>query len=584
MSVTQDWRGITADSVTFLLTTCRKARSFNTNQAQLTLLTRKMSSVAFEKNLPFNPDYEEGDRSSGGVPFYYMRDRGTGQRPDFWERVIMRKRVGPKDPALHQSPVIAFMCPNFQKLSNKGHTGMLLKDGNWTLVFVWKMTIDQIQLYHVRVLSRGRYELNTFEVLKTYENDNFLFNFVSVYGLRGINEPGFLNKIDGCLNAGQSPSHAIVPPPPSDSPSCMGTGMPAGACLDLSKKRACCDLDETLTSKTYTMTNSNCALDICPSSLSVDMCDETQSVEKSEANNKKKKRRRSNNGNHRFPHWLANSNPTKKYLAVYMKEEEIKVVTKKHKNRHTNNEFFLPRLDCIATKPSSSDLDVRIVNFSFVSRETIPELDEHPIDELSEKIGDPNLKLLQLPYSFAKPLRIMLCNQEQFDSAKKKGTTQTSFVSEIGFEFCYEDTFDPPNSLDGVCVSFLTRMPTDPNNPSFTYHDAELIQDRFGNFFGNRDVAPCIGINGYLGKRYSGRPRPTPALGPGTTYHGSYYRVSYQNDHYHPYLQNKIRYNARVVADFAAKHNPTYVNFFGRDVCQRIIWTQGESLRTKKNS
>lgn len=106
------------------------------------------------------------------------------------------------------------------------------------------------------------------------------------------------------------------------------------------------------------------------------------------------------------------------------------------------------------------------------------------------------------------------------------------------------------------------------------------MQDRFGKLFGGRTSIPSYGINNYLGQRLSSRPKLSPSLGPGTTFHADYHRMHYSQDHLHPYLQSKVSHASFIAKQIATNLNQTFISFVGDETCSRLIWTQGSLPRT----
>jgi hypothetical protein len=103
-----------------------------------------------------------------------------------------------------------------------------------------------------------------------------------------------------------------------------------------------------------------------------------------------------------------------------------------------------------------------------------------------------------------------------------------------------------------------------------------MIQDCYGNFFGNRTSVPCGGMNGYLGPRLSHRPLPTPGVGPGTVYGSDYHRKYYDHDQHQLSLVKRIENAADIILQVPRLHNRLYSSFVKLTTCSRTIWTQGQ--------
>jgi hypothetical protein len=172
-------------------------------------------------------------------------------------------------------------------------------------------------------------------------------------------------------------------------------------------------------------------------------------------------------------------------------------------------------------------------------------------------------------HSGDKPVRIFICTEEDFEEASAlKGMGVFIFWD---IEYTHTLTDESFNLLPGVCVSIWYQDGDVASH--FNLDDTQMIQDRYGRFFGARASVPSVGINGYMGVRFSPRPRPTPALGPGTVVTGSYFRQGYNQDHLHPYLQTKVNRAASDATLSLGRRYPTYMKCVGYDTCDRTIWT-----------
>ena len=149
----------------------------------------------------------------GSADFYFSV---LGQdKKEVWKREkITGRRVTPSDPIFAGNlGVIALACPNYQGLNNgcRGHAAMIYKDGKWRLHFVWRLSTQSTHGWDAWYLTNTRVRLD--EMLHEFDKGDIIFKFVSVWGLLDVHDPAYLNKTDGCLNAGIRPTAVWLPPP-----------------------------------------------------------------------------------------------------------------------------------------------------------------------------------------------------------------------------------------------------------------------------------------------------------------------------------------------------------------------------------
>jgi hypothetical protein len=175
------------------------------------------------------------------------------------------------------------------------------------------------------------------------------------------------------------------------------------------------------------------------------------------------------------------------------------------------------------------------------------------------------------------PTRFFLCSEADFEEAMsiKGGMVGFSFRN---INYISIVSTDSNSLLPGVCISMWLQ--TDAIKNRFDLEDAQMIQDRWGSWFGGRVRVPSQGTYGYLGPKYSTRARVlSPTTGPGTVVISSYFRQHYNQDHFQPYLQAKIYEAARDAKELINRMYPTYNTFVGLNTGDRVIWTQGRSHR-----
>ena len=119
------------------------------------------------------------------------------------------RRVHPSDPAFLGADVIAMSAPEYEKMnaSCRGHSAMVYENGRWSLFFVWKLTPKEVVGYKVYKQDANLCSLKFF---KLHLGDHVMLNFVSIYGLEGVQDSAYVNEVDGKLNCGSSPSSVYL--------------------------------------------------------------------------------------------------------------------------------------------------------------------------------------------------------------------------------------------------------------------------------------------------------------------------------------------------------------------------------------
>ena len=171
------------------------------------------------KRLPFasaagNLTQAVSDKVVGSANFYVPMKKEDNSH--IWKcHTVTNKRIGPDDPIFHGGTgLIALACPNYEKMNNgaRGHSAMVFYQQRWILVWIWRLDPDKVTGYVLVDLNFDAMNLSPIEI--NLNSDNIIFQFVSVYGCNEkINDPAFINPIDGKFNAGSRPSSCYLPHP-----------------------------------------------------------------------------------------------------------------------------------------------------------------------------------------------------------------------------------------------------------------------------------------------------------------------------------------------------------------------------------
>jgi hypothetical protein len=469
---------------------------------------------------------------TGNVDFYFAVENKDDN--DSWKRVCIRqRRVKPDDPAFAGNRgIIAMACPNYQGLNNgcRGHCAMIYAYKKWHMFFIWRLETDLVHGYELVTLSETRLWLN--ERVYKLNTGDIIFKFVSVWGFEGTHDAAFLNELDGCLNAGIRPTSVFLPLP---------TMQPLG---DLPESR----------------------MERSDDSLPEEM------EEKKTGSRRGKSRGGRRHGQTRYPDWLRSKKGVP-YVTIFMMKSDLK--------RTQLAVLSDPGVETSYLIPIPSE-ERRKLGVPFPIRKfgLVTSDDAFLLGRLNRQGAknclshSPSIELLDFSGG-DEPVRLFVCSDEDFD--KVMALKGMSFFTFRGLQYAHMTTDISFNMLPGVCVSIWYTDDDVANR--FDLLDAQMIQDRYGRFFGARASVPSVGINGYMGVRYSARPRPTPALGPGTVTTGSYFRQTYNQDHLHPYLQTKVNKAAQDATLSLGRRYATYMKFVGYETCDRTIWTQGMSVR-----
>ena len=226
------------------------------------------------------------------------------------------------------------------------------------------------------------------------------------------------------------------------------------------------------------------------------------------------------------------------------------------------------------------------------------ELDEKEYNNILNTIKTSKFSLYQPTYSH--PTRFCIVNKNQFKDMKTNLRLYpwnpnlythnkeeclfcelTYFENKIdNTEFVYGMTDLPNVTLPGICVS-MWRYSSLIQDVSLEF--TKDVEKCIGRGFGDRSLAPCLGVNAYFGNHFNKRVIDRPETKPGSRVEDHYGRQRDKHQELIPILQKFIYNQASRVRDVTKTMNENYMEFIGYSTCNRIIWTQGLNQPFTKN-
>lgn len=476
----------------------------------------------------------------GSVDVFYLLMKS--QHPLSWRKeTVVNKRISLSDKSLlcSSAEIVAVVCNNLDsnRSKSRGHAAMIYEaDGNWHLVFIWTLTRDKLMCYLVKGVEQDQLEM--IEKVVDMQLGNVILKFVSLFGVKDsrIQDPAFINQVDGGLNIGTRPTWIPVPSwsthikndPPAKSSEKRCRRKRGG-------KRSQSRHVPGHVSKHIRLTRTMEFLNIFLEISNLEQC------------------------------------------SLSLLERRVRLIEKNSYIKPMDKRIYLLPKDLCEEENEHERVDFEKKTFYLVSKRMIVGLNGKTKDEYEKLLCMcETVDLISLPYS-RRPVRMFLCVEAEYESQRGKDNTKECSFEGIG-QFIYNVSSEIGAHLPGTL--FSTWDFNEGIADTFDQKDLLDIQDRFGSFFGNRSSVSSGGINGYIGPRLSSRPTMTPALGPGTVFNASYYRQHYNQDHKHPELRSKISLAAKKVQQVAHQYAGSLMQFIGYDACSRLIWTQGSSLRT----